>query len=140
MAGALGRHHQHVEVGARLDQLEVDVEAVREQEGGTLLHVRAELVAVEVGLQLVGHQHHDHVGPLRRLGRRQALDAGGLDLLARGRARLERHRHLGHAAVLEVVGVAEALAAVADHGDLLALDQIEIGVGIVVDAHGAFFP
>ena len=53
---------------------------------------------------------------------------------------LQRHRHLGHAAVLEVVGVAEALAAVADHGDLLALDQIEIGVGIVVDAHGAFFP
>ena len=28
-----------------------------------------------------------------------------------------------------------ALAAVADDGDLLALDQIEIGVAIVIDTH-----
>ena len=140
MPRALGGDHQHVEVRARLDQLEVDVEAVREQEGRTLLHVRAELVAVEVGLQLVRHQHHDHVGPFRGLGRRQALDAGGLDLLARRGAGLERDRHLGHAAVLEVVGVAEALAAIADDGDLLAFDQIQVGVGIVVDAHGAQIP
>ena len=65
---------------------------------------------------------------------------GRLDLLTRGRAGLQRHGDLGHAAVLEVVGVAEALAAVADHGDLLALDQVQVGVGIVVDAHGAQFP
>ena len=29
-----------------------------------------------------------------------------------------------------------ALAAVADDGDLLALDEIEIGVAIVIDTHG----
>jgi hypothetical protein len=28
-----------------------------------------------------------------------------------------------------------ALAAVADHGDLLALDQIDIGIPIVINAH-----
>jgi hypothetical protein len=29
-----------------------------------------------------------------------------------------------------------ALAAVADDGDLLALDEIDVGVAIVIDAHG----
>ena len=29
-----------------------------------------------------------------------------------------------------------ALAAIADDGDLLALDQIDVGVAIVIDAHG----
>jgi hypothetical protein len=31
------------------------------------------------------------------------------------------------------------LAAVADHRDLLAFDEIEIGVAIVIDAHGMSF-
>jgi hypothetical protein len=32
-----------------------------------------------------------------------------------------------------------ALAAVADHRDLLAFDEIEIGVPIVINAHGMSF-
>ena len=67
MAGALGRHHQHVEVGAGLDQLEVDVEAVREHAAPRPAFMfGAELVLVEVGLQLVGDQDHDDVGPAAR--------------------------------------------------------------------------
>ena len=33
-----------------------------------------------------------------------------------------------------------ALAAVADDGDLLALDQIDVGVPIVINAHFLLFP
>ena len=33
-----------------------------------------------------------------------------------------------------------ALAAIADDGDLLALDQIDIGIAIVIDPHGLLFP
>jgi hypothetical protein len=31
-----------------------------------------------------------------------------------------------------------ALAAIADDGDLLALDQVQVGVAIVVNSHGRF--
>ena len=37
--------------------------------------------------------------------------------------------------LLEVQRMRVALAAIADDGDLLALDQIEIGIPIVIDAH-----
>jgi hypothetical protein len=33
-----------------------------------------------------------------------------------------------------------ALAAIADDGDLLALDQVEIGIAIVIDTHFVFLP
>jgi hypothetical protein len=32
-----------------------------------------------------------------------------------------------------------ALAAIADDGDLLGLDEIEVGIPIVIDAHGSLF-
>ena len=41
VARPLGRDHEHVQVGARLDQPEVDVEAVREGERGALLMLGA---------------------------------------------------------------------------------------------------
>ena len=42
----------------------------REGDRRALAHVGVEVVVVELRLQLVGRQHHDDVGPLRRLGRR----------------------------------------------------------------------
>ena len=69
MAGALGRDHQHVEIGARLDQIEMDIEAMREQQGRALLIFGREIVGVDVALQFVGGQHHDDVGPFGGLGR-----------------------------------------------------------------------
>jgi hypothetical protein len=122
VARALGRDHEDVEVGPRLDQVEVDVEAVGEGQRRALAQVGGEVLAVQLALQLVGRQHHDHVGPGGGLGRALDREAGGLGLLDAARAGPERHRHLGNAAVLQVVGVGVALAAVADDGHLLALD------------------
>ena len=68
VAGALGRHHQHVEIGARLDQVEMDVEAVREEQRRALLHVGVQIVLVDVGLQFVGRHHHHHIGPFGGVG------------------------------------------------------------------------
>ena len=48
MAGALGRDHQHVEIGARLDQVEMDVEAVGEQQRRALLMLGASSIRVDV--------------------------------------------------------------------------------------------
>ena len=68
VAGALRRDHRHVEILARLDQVEVDVEAVGEQQGRALLEIGGKIIRVDLALQLVGRQHHDDVGPFGGLG------------------------------------------------------------------------
>ena len=136
VARAFRRDHADVEIGARLDQVEVDVEAVREHQRRALLHVGLKVVLVDVALQLVGRQHHDDVGPLGRLGDFHHLEAGALGLLGRGRALAQRDGHVLDAAILEVQRVRVTLAAVADDRDLLALDEIDVGITIVINAHG----
>ena len=126
----------HVEIGARLDQVEVDVEPVREHQRRALLHVGGEVVAVDVGLQLVGREHHHHVGPLGGLGDLHHLELLALGLLDALRALAQRHRHVLDAGIAQVERVGMALAAIADDGDLLALDQVQVGVAIVINAHG----
>ena len=136
MPRALRRHHADVEIVARLDQIEMHVEAVREHQRRALFHVGREMLLVHVGLQLVGHQHHDDVGPLGGLGDVHDLDLFLLGLLRRSRALAERDDDVLHARVAEVQHVGMALAAVADHGDLLRFDQVDVGITIVIDAHG----
>ena len=136
VARALRRHHADVEVGARLDQIEMHVEAVREHQRRALLHVGGEVLLVDVALQLVGRQHHDDVGPLGGLGDVHHLEAGALGLLRRGRALAQRDGHVLDAAILEVQRVRVTLAAVADDRDLLGLDEIDVGITIVINAHG----
>ena len=87
MAGALGRDHQHVQIGARLDQLEMDVEAMGEQQRRALLHVVRQFVLVDVGLQFVGRHHHHHIGPFGGVGDAHHLEAGGFRLLGRAPGR-----------------------------------------------------
>ena len=94
---------------------------------------------VDVGLQLVGRRHHHQVGPFGGVGHRHHLQAVGLDLLGGRRAGLEADGDVLDAGILEVERMRPALAAIADDGDLLALDQIEIGVAIVIDAHVVSF-
>ena len=102
----------------------MNVEAVGKGEGGAVLEVGREVLAVEVRLELVRHQDHDHVRLGRRLGRRHHLEAGALRLGRRCRARPQRDHDVAHAAVAQIVGVPEPPTAVADHRDALALDQI----------------
>ncbi len=135
MARALRRDHQHVEIGPRLDQVEMDVEPVREHQRRAVLHVGGEMIAVDIGLQLVGREHHHHVGPFGRI--RDFLDRqlDALRLLGRSRALAQRHGDFLHAGIVQIERVGVALAAVADDGDLLALDQVQVGVAVVVNTH-----
>src|SRR5712692_7830418 len=136
MARRLGRDHPDVEVGARLDQAVVDVEAVREGERGAFLDIRLDMVLVHLGVVLVGQQDHDDVRPLDRrpdLGHLQSR----LSRLVPGRAALaQADRHLD-AGFLEVERVRVALRAVADDRHLLALDERKISVFVVIDLHDA---
>ena len=136
MAGAFGRDHQHVEVGARLDQVEMDVEPVREHQRRALLHVGREIVAVDVGLQFVGRQHHHDVGPFGGARRRPCtlMPSASAFLAEAEPARSATAMSLTPLSrMLSAMGM--ALAAIADDGDFFALDEVEIGITIVIDAH-----
>ena len=135
VAGALGRDHDHVEIGARLDQAEMDVEPVGESERRALLEVGDEVVGIDRRLVLVGGDDHDDVGPLRRIGVRQHLEAGAFRLLRGGRAGAQRDGDVLDPAVAQVLGVGVALAAIAEDGDLLAGDQVDVAIGVVIDFH-----
>ena len=50
-------------------------------------------------------------------------------------ARAQRDDHVLHAGIAHVQHMGMALRAVADDGHLLALDEIDIGIPIVIDAH-----
>ena len=135
VAGRLGRDHPHVEVGARHDLAVVHVEAVRERQRRALLDVGLDVVLVDGGDLLVGQQDHDDVGGLHGVGDFGDLQAGLLGLGPGSAALAQADRDLD-AAVVQVLRVRMALRAVADDGDVLALDQAQVGVLVVVNLHG----
>ena len=80
---------------------------------------------------MVGREDHDDVGLLDRLGRREHAQALGLGL---GSRLFEPSRQADadvDAGVAQGQRVRVALAAVAEHRDVLALDQGQVGVVVV---------
>jgi len=136
VAGALWRDHEHVDVGARVQQVEMHVQAMRERQRRAGLQVRTQLFTVQVALAFIRRQDHDHVGPFRRIGRVHDLQPGAFRLGDAGRTGPQPDSELPDAAVLQVQRVSMALAAVADDGDVLPLDQVNVGIAIIIDAHG----
>ena len=63
------------------------------------------------------------------------LELLGFGLLHASRGLAERDRDLLDAAVAQIERVGVALAAIADDGDLLALDQVQVGIAIVINTH-----
>src|SRR6185312_818791 len=114
----------------------MDVEAVGEGQRRVRPHVLREIVGIELGLQLVGGQHHHDVGPFGAIGGRHHFELRVRCLLGRGGAGTQADADVLYAAVAQIVGVGMALAAIAEHQYLLALDQIHVGIAIVINAHG----
>jgi hypothetical protein len=98
------------------------------------------MLGVQIALALVGGQHHDHVRPFGGLRRVHHLDAGGLRLGGTGGARAQRDHEILHAGILQVERVRVALAAIADDRDLFALDQVNVGVPVIINAHVCAIP
>src|SRR5207244_3276593 len=136
--GALGGDHEHVDRGRRDNLAEMDVEPVAEGQIRALLDVRADLGAVQAGLHLVRRQDHDDVGPLDRIRRAQHFEPGWLRLLP-GRSLPQADEHV-HAAVLQVQRMGVALAAEPDDRNGLPLQDLQIGVLIVVDLQHVWVP
>ena len=66
VAGGLGRDHGDIDIGGGSDGAEVDVEAVGEHEGLAGGHVGGDLRVVEIGLDVIRDEDHDHIGRLSR--------------------------------------------------------------------------
>ena len=103
-------------------------------------------VVVDVGAQLVGHQHHDHVAGLGGLFHFHHLEVGVIggklfrfDPVARALAQADHHVD---AALGQVLRVGMALAAKADDGDGLAVQHAQVAVAVVIllDRHNSISP
>ena len=95
----------------------------------------AEVVLVEVRLKLVRRQYHDHVRPLRGIGWCHDGKAGALSLRRAGGASTQSDVDFRDTAVAQVHRMGVALAAVADDRNLFSLDEVNVGVPVVVNAH-----
>ena len=135
VAGTLRRDHDHVNGLLRLDQVEVDIEAMGKRDGRPIADVAGDVVVPDVGLQFVRRAHHDEIGPGGGLGHQFHRQPVGRDLLRGRRARLEGDGHVLDAGIAKIERVGAPLAAIADNRDFAGLDQVEIGIPVVEDAH-----
>ena len=104
----LGRDHDDVEIGARLDLAVVDVEAVSEGDSGALFQVRFDILLVDDLLVLVRRENHDDIGGLARFGDAGHLETGAFGLGSRRRALAQTDGHVDPG-LFQVVGVSVAL-------------------------------
>ena len=132
VAGALGRDHDDVDVLGRLDAAEMDVEAVREGERLALGQVRLDALLVQLGLLFVVDEDHDDVGRLGCVGGGHDGQPRLLGLCPALAAVVEANDDLD-AGVAQVQRVRVPLGAVADDGDRLSIELVQIAILLVVD-------
>ena len=138
MAGALGRRHEHIHTGGRHDLLVADIEAVGKGQSVALLQIGGDILLVNVGLHLVVNEHHHDVAPLGGLGNGLDGKPRGLRLRPVLGAFPQAHADLA-AGILQVQGMGMALRAVADHGDLLAVEIVQVAILFIIHlSHGKF--
>src|SRR5690606_12241060 len=134
VARGLRGDHDDVDVVTRHDLAVVDVEAVRECQGGAGLNVAVDFLAVYLGDVFVGQQHHDDVGGLDGLGDFFDLEAGVGGLVPRSAVLAQTDDDLD-TRLMQVQGVGVTLRAVADDGNGFAFHQGEVAVFVVENFH-----
>ena len=103
-----------------------------------LLQIGGDILFVNVGLYLVIDEHHHDVAPLGGLGNILNGKPCGLRLGPVLGAFPQAHADLA-AGVLQVQGMGMALRAVADHGDLLAVEIVQVAILFIIHlSHGKF--
>src|SRR6058998_2956623 len=113
MTWGLRRDHGDIHVGRGGDLPEVDVESMREHERLAGRHVRRDLGVVEIALDVIGNQDHDHLGRFGCVGGGHDFQSGGFRLGPGLAARVEPD-HYVDARIAQVERVRMTLAAVAD--------------------------
>src|SRR5574343_887765 len=138
VAGTLRSDHDHVEVGARHDLVVMHIETVGKSQRGALLDVRLNVVLVDFGNVFVRQKDHDEVS-----GGNGILDFGNIATspfgLGPGGTALAQANRDVDAGVAQVLRMGMALGTVTNDGDLIALDQGEVGVLVVINFHEILF-
>ena len=111
------------------------VQTMRKGNRGPFAQIVMHIFLVGVGLQFIGHGEHDQVAPSGRFGDAHDLEPLGLGFSGAGRTGAQCHHDIPGAAVAQVQRMGMALAAIAQNGDLLVLDQVHIAIAIIIDAH-----
>ena len=114
---------------------EANVEPMGEGEGVAGVQMGRDLGVEHPLLLGVGQEHHHDVRLGGSVGNGEDTEPFSLSLGLRRRALAQADAHVD-ARVAEVECVGVALGAVADDGDLAALHQRTVGVGLVVDGGG----
>ena len=108
MTGTLGRDHDDVDFLGRLDEAEVDAQAVREQQAFALGKIGRDILLVDAGLFHVGQTDHDDVGAAHGLGGVENLEPVLPRDLPGFRAGIQADDDVA-AAVLQIEGMGVAL-------------------------------
>ena len=138
VARALRGNHEHRVILRRLDVAVVDVEAVGKGQGVAVLQIGGDVSLIHIGLDLVVDEHHHDVAPLGGLGNGLDGKPRGLRLGPVLGAFPQAHADLA-AGVFQVQGMGMALRAVADHGDLLAVEIVQVAILFIIHlSHGRF--
>jgi len=121
-ADAVGRHQYHVQIRARHDALEMDVEAVRKDERPLLAQPGDDDVSVKLRLLLVRNQQHHDIGLGDRHRRFRHAEPRGFGRCTRYRTRTQADDDVD-TGILEVERLCPPLGAKAQDRDAAGPNQ-----------------
>ena len=131
MTRTLRGDHDDVDILLRNDAVEVDVETVCKHQDVAFLHVRSDLVIIDISGDFIGNEHHDDVGSLRSFLDFHNGQAGSFSL-SDARAGGTKTDDDVHAALLQVLRMRMTLAAVTHDGHGLSVQQSQITIRIII--------
>ena len=120
--GPFGRDHTHIDAWRRYDLVIVNIEAMGEHQSLAVTQLWKDALLVELLLDLVRHQYHNHVGGPGGVRDRGYSQAFGLGLFPRLAAGVEPNDHV-QPTILQVQRVGMSLAAIADDRHSLSFKQ-----------------
>ena len=135
VSGGLGCHHDDIDVCRGDDELVGDCESVCELEGCTLFEVGLDVLLVDVGLDLVGQEHHDDVCVFDCISELCDFESVLLGLVP-GFSVLPCSDGDIHSRVVEAECLCPSLGSVSEDGDFLSVEDLQVCVIVMVKLHG----
>lgn len=134
MARSFGRDQINVNILWGLDLAEMDIEAMREQQGFPLCEMGLDIFFVKLALGFIRREDHDHVSFLGSLGSGYWLKAVFPGKFIVGTAWALPDYYI-YAGVAQVLGMGMPLASITYDRDCLALERTKICVLVIIDFH-----
>ncbi len=112
----------------------MDGKTVGKRQGRAFFQVRLDFVTVQLGLEFVRGQDHDHISSRHSSRYIANFQAMGFGLGDGRRAGTQTDSHV-YTGIIQVAGVGVPLGAVTNDGHFLALDDGKIAILVVIHLH-----